>query len=82
MKRLRKKAFLRKNSEKHTSVAKATTDSIDFMPGINPRPTARGCFHAKSPKSIPQWLEQYQDRHTQTAHSSYMLKFSGEVTAT
>jgi hypothetical protein len=27
-------------------------------------------------------LEQYQDRYTHGAHSSFMLKFSGEVTAT
>jgi hypothetical protein len=33
-------------SEKHTSGAKATADSIDFMPGIYPRPTARGSFSA------------------------------------
>jgi hypothetical protein len=28
------------------------------------------------------FLEQYQDRYTHGAHSSFMLKFSGEVTAT
>jgi hypothetical protein len=32
--------FSGNKSEKHTSVAKATADSIGLMPGINPRPTA------------------------------------------
>jgi hypothetical protein len=31
---------------------------------------------------LPMELEQYQDRYTQGAQSSFMLKFSGEVTAT
>jgi hypothetical protein len=30
--------------EKHPSGAKARVDSIGFMPGINPRPTARQEF--------------------------------------
>jgi hypothetical protein len=32
--------------------------------------------------SQPSALEQYQGRYTHGAHSSFMLKFSGEVTAT
>jgi hypothetical protein len=32
--------------QKHTSVAKATADSIVFMPGMNPRPPARMSFSA------------------------------------
>ena len=32
--------------EKHTSGAKAHIDSIGFIPGINPRPTARMSFSA------------------------------------
>jgi 5-hydroxyisourate hydrolase-like protein (transthyretin family) len=35
-----------KKSEKHTSEAKAPIDSIGFIPGINPRPTARMSFSA------------------------------------
>ena len=34
------------NFEKHTSGAEAHVDFIDFMPGINPRPTARIGFSA------------------------------------
>ena len=34
------------NFEKHTSGAEAHVDFIDFMPGINPRPTARISFSA------------------------------------
>ena len=34
------------NSEKHTSVAEAGIDSIELVPGINPRPTARMSFSA------------------------------------
>jgi len=30
----------------------------------------------------PDSLEQYQDRYTQGLQSSFMLEFSGEVTAT
>jgi hypothetical protein len=33
-------------AEKHTSGAKARIDSIGFMPGMNPRPTARRSFSA------------------------------------
>jgi hypothetical protein len=32
--------------EKHTSGAEAHIDFIGFMPGINPRPTARTSFSA------------------------------------
>ena len=32
--------------EKHASVAKAIADCVAFMPGINPRPTARMSFSA------------------------------------
>jgi len=35
-----------KEPEKHTSGAKAPIDSIGFIPGINPRPTARMSFSA------------------------------------
>jgi hypothetical protein len=35
-----------KMPEKHTSGAKAHVDSIGFIPGINPRPTARMSFSA------------------------------------
>jgi tRNA (guanine-N1)-methyltransferase len=38
--------FSGKMPEKHTSGAKAPIDSIGFMPGINPRPTARLSFSA------------------------------------
>src|ERR1035438_5669368 len=41
-----------KKSEKHTSGAKAPIDSIGFMPGINPRPTARMCFSASCSVSL------------------------------
>jgi hypothetical protein len=34
------------NLEKHTAGAKARVDLIGFMPGINPRPTARTSFSA------------------------------------
>jgi hypothetical protein len=33
--------------QKHTSVAKAAADSIVFIPGMNPRPTARMRFFAE-----------------------------------
>jgi hypothetical protein len=33
-----------KMGRKHTSAAKAIIDSIGFVPGINPRPTARNEF--------------------------------------
>ena len=35
-----------RNREKHTSEAKAPTDSVGFMPGINPQPTDRADFSA------------------------------------
>jgi len=40
--------------EKHTSGAEAHVDFIGFMPGINPRPTARMSFSAacKAPLSL------------------------------
>jgi len=34
------------NDKKHTSAAKATAHFADFVPGINPRPTARAGFSA------------------------------------
>jgi hypothetical protein len=39
-----KRLFSSKEPEKHTSGAKALVDLIGFMPGINPRPTARMNF--------------------------------------
>jgi hypothetical protein len=41
-----KAPFSSNNQEKHTSVAKATTEFIGLMPGINPRPTAQISFSA------------------------------------
>ena len=44
--------ILGESDKKHTSVAKATAFSIGFIPGINPRPTARVRFSA-SCKAVP-----------------------------
>jgi hypothetical protein len=38
--------FANEMPERHTSGAKALAGSIDFMPGINPRPTTRRSFSA------------------------------------
>src|SRR6202044_3589057 len=40
--------------EKHTSGAEAHVDLIGFMPGINPRPTARTSFSAACQFSRPE----------------------------
>jgi DNA-3-methyladenine glycosylase len=47
-----KVSFSINKQKKHTSVAKATADFIGFMPGINPRPTARMSFSAAC-KAVP-----------------------------
>ena len=39
-------------SRKHSSAAKVEADSIGFVPGMNPRPTARMSFSAACKASI------------------------------
>src|ERR1035438_2079863 len=52
-----------KKPEKHTSGAKAPINSIGFIPGINPRPTARTSFSANC-KVVPfQNIDLLRDFH-------------------
>ena len=52
---------------------------IDEIREASRNPKFRDLFQ---PHHIVKMLEQNQDRYTRKAHSSFMLKFSGEVTAT